>query len=742
MGVVKPAVVIHCEEGPDLFLPADKHDTIESVRLSVSRALGKPATDIGIFSEEGLEDDEFPVSACQEFTAAPVATMEICVVVPEGLPFSADSQDDELPGLKGVTVEIDGAAQGETDDTGRWSMVTRIGTRRVHLQHACFGSEGRRLEKLVALGQPNFWTVLADIRVYIFASAADADAEEDLLTSSSYSGHRDITVAGTERPSFGTVLVWICTSSEQIQGNMLSLAGVVSATGLGGKEISVNLGTGATEVGLVLGAEVEDGPLQRCSLASLRCEVNKLGFCWRPRDPSPLKDRAEEIGGCEYLRLLACPTVMGYLDPAVLVKRPNGSQLLLPAIEFSTVGKIKERMQEELSVPAKEMAIFQENSDGEMDDAAIVKAGMVLETKETAKVELRVVTGCCCEPFDGVSIAVDGQERGITDRFGKVGEFSLTEGEHSLKLEHMVFGQQGFAMKRISVTRGNSNVFTIVADTRFFIYTTDPDPEDLDAADVDMVPDPSCVWIAANTSHIPDDAVPLLGNVSYKTLKGEEMQAPLSSQELRASVLQFGISHAQEHCLMSSVGLQCARPGFAWEPKEPSVFAERLAEIGGCEFLRVLACPVALGWLKPAVTVQCATGQRWVVALSTCPTLEDLREHLTLRLGVVDSESLQLAREDGQLLTEETWTPSAMRLACAGPGESLAVAQELLSNIGFEEEAAKEEAEAATLAYLQRVEVANPEVEVGVGWPALAYLVETVVLPASDVVRQLVAECE
>jgi hypothetical protein len=434
MGVVKPVITIHYEDGPDILLPADEHETIESVRLSVARKLNKPAANIGIFGEDGLEDDEFEVRAGQELQAASVATLKIHVIVPEG-GASADGEDDPTPGLEGVTVELDGETQGVTDEFGEWSLTTRLGTRRIHLWHPCYGPKGREVKDVcVELGQPNLWAVLADIRVYIFASKADADAEQDLLAST----HSSSCDAGSdvEKSSFGTVLVWICSSTDQIQGDMLSIEGCVSGEGLGGEQISVNLGTGATEVNLVAGAELGDAPLQRCSLASLRCEVSKLGYVWRPRDPSPLKDRAEEIGGCEYLRLLACPTVMGYLDPAVLVKTPNEDDLWLPVIEYGTVGRVKERLEKEFSVPAKEMALFRAGV--ELEDSVVVTAGMVLTMKNVAPIELKVVTGCCCEPFDGVSVSVDGQDRGVTNKFGKVTDFSLTEGEHSLKLEHMV----------------------------------------------------------------------------------------------------------------------------------------------------------------------------------------------------------------------------------------------------------------------------------------------------------------
>ena len=42
---------------------------------------------------------------------------------------------------------------------------------------------------------------------------------------------------------------------------------------------------------------------------------------------------------------------------------------------------------------------------------------------------------------------------------------------------------------------------------RFFIYATDPEPEEEGELD------PSCVWLAALQVHVPEEAVPLRGAV-------------------------------------------------------------------------------------------------------------------------------------------------------------------------------------------------------------------------------------
>merc|ERR1719350_235231 len=81
-------------------------------------------------------------------------------------------------------------------------------------------------------------------------------------------------------------------------------------------------------------------------------------------------------------------------------------------------------------------------------------------------------------------------------------------------------------------------------------------------------------------------------------------------------------------CLLTTLQLTCKKRGFAWSPKDPSPLVERAAEIGGCEFLRILACPVSLGFLKPATSVICASGRRLMLAKDTYTSMAEVREKI------------------------------------------------------------------------------------------------------------------
>jgi hypothetical protein len=66
-----------------------------------------------------------------------------------------------------------------------------------------------------------------------------------------------------------------------------------------------------------------------CTVSSINVEIEAPdGFRYQAKDPSPLEERCQEFGGCEYQRLLACPQVVGMLIP-IPVPPPKPRQLSL-----------------------------------------------------------------------------------------------------------------------------------------------------------------------------------------------------------------------------------------------------------------------------------------------------------------------------------------------------------------------------------------------------------------------------
>merc|ERR1719420_2603323 len=94
-------------------------------------------------------------------------------------------------------------------------------------------------------------------------------------------------------------------------------------------------------------------------------------------------------------------------------------------------------------------------------------------------------------------------------------------------------------------------------------------------------------------------------------------------------------------CPLSSVSLnECVRTGFKWSPKDPSPFVERTAEIGGCEYMRVLNCPVVFGWLKPSVCVHGKDGKRFELPMDSYSEVSLIKDFLTDELGLDDASGI------------------------------------------------------------------------------------------------------
>merc|ERR1712039_1019426 len=121
--------------------------------------------------------------------------------------------------------------------------------------------------------------------------------------------------------------------------------------------------------------------------------------------------------------------------------------------------------------------------------------------------------------------------------------------------------------------------------------------------------------------------------------------------------------------------------------KDPSPLAERLEQIGGCEMMRLLECPSVLGFLKPAVTVQCASGERIVLPLDSYGNAQALRTQLAKELKVQDGggDTLTLTQVNGDplkpLMDRATgeFLDGPCTILCARPGELIATAKTALA---------------------------------------------------------------
>jgi len=666
LGLLKPGIFIFCDEIPagprePLHVAVDVGTTASDIIDVVLQELQASSSTVGLFMLDGHRfSGHIAVSKDMRLWARPLVPLKIRVLVPEG--------DSGPHGLPDAVVKVDGDACGSTDACGSVEVFVRLGSRTVFLEHVCFGSAGRSLGELNVTAAEKEHVVLADVRLYVSATKAD---DEPVSTSEA-------------------VLVWISSNKDHVQGVPVEVTGIVRFKDVHGNDMHKELQQGGmTEVDLVQGAKLQ-GEMGanchlRCDLASLQVEAHRIGYQWRPRDPSPLVERAAEIGGSEFLRLLACPCVLGYLDPIIEVHFCSGERepFPIPLGDVVTVGNVKDVLATALEVDEELLIV---HSCGRvLADADDISWGMEVEVDEAEHVNISVVTGCCGVALEGVLVYVDDVCCGTTDQDGQVISVVMTAGEHEVAFEHAAFGSSGRAVHMAHIDRGIDNDFMVVLNLNFTIYTSDPG-EDEAGSGVGLGIEPSMVWLATDSAQVADNVCAVQGRVSCDMTDGKKLTAVLGSSVVAPLALRVAVdpqahSLRRKKCLLGSLRLQCQRRGFRWSPKEPSPIAQRLEDIGGCEFLRVLACPVVMGLLKPAVLVQCANGQLLTMALEDYGDVQALRSYVAEELGAEEeADTMLLEAVEGTVLPDGKLVPgvNGMRFIAALSGETLADARDAL----------------------------------------------------------------
>lgn len=340
-------------------------------------------------------------------------------------------------------------------------------------------------------------------------------------------------------------------------------------------------------------------------------------------------------------------------------------------------------MADKLGVCGERLLILRDKTVMTNDDR--VQPFSELLAVEVALTTVRTLTGCCGEPLAGAEVFLDGAVAGVTDEQGAF-QWMVPRGPHELVVEHHAFGCQPQRPMVIQVEREQeTNEIIVPIHPRLFIYATDPDiDEDEMPPDENAEPlhDPSCVWVAANPDHIPDEALPVQGLATCRSAAaGHRLRVSLDPGRIVPFILPLGeLPPKPATCPLGALRLQCARQGFMWVPKDPPPLQARAEELGGCELPRLLDCPAALGFLKPSVIVQLPAGDERCLPLDRYCEVQALRAHLAEILGETDSAggSLKLVRAcDGNPVTGSYLTNSSV-LICACSGEGIADARQKL----------------------------------------------------------------
>merc|ERR1712232_527167 len=112
--------------------------------------------------------------------------------------------------------------------------------------------------------------------------------------------------------------------------------------------------------------------------------------------------------------------------------------------------------------------------------------------------------------------------------------------------------------------------------------------------------------VAADAELVPEEAMPVEGSLEWAsgdgrpaghiTLDGRSL-GPFEVCSVAPELCGGGVA---TQCLLGRLQIHAKPPdGFGYRPRECSPLAERVAELGGCELARLVACPVAVGYLRP-----------------------------------------------------------------------------------------------------------------------------------------------
>ena len=171
------------------------------------------------------------------------------------------------------------------------------------------------------------------------------------------------------------------------------------------------------------------------------------------------------------------------------------------------------------------------------------------------------------------------------------------------------------------------------------------DPDDF------VLPDPHCVLLAVNPAHVPDDSKAVRGGVTCKTGRGSVVKAVMGASGLTPVVFSLGaechFAVADRGCSLATMHVECAQKTFIGCGKELSAMFEQVSEIRGCEYLWILACPVTVGSLKPAITVQTAVGPLLTLSKDAFFDVGAVQEKVAEDIGIEFPDGLMLEPAEG-----------------------------------------------------------------------------------------------
>lgn len=240
--------------------------------------------------------------------------------------------------------------------------------------------------------------------------------------------------------------------------------------------------------------------------------------------------------------------------------------------------------------------------------------------------KLNLRTSCCNCGFEDVIVEVDNEEIGTTDSSGAL-QFPPLEARQQLLFELKGVPScllPGYTTEYIAqIRQPELAVMELKTMCHLWIYWLPPDnqeqppkqeddevyaddfecPDDSELVDSIMPGvQGSAVLVCANEAQIPYEAKPLKGMLHCPgAVSGGEIR--LDGQSMGPYAVCPASSAPRASCLLARARLSIEPPkGYSYQCKEPSPFATRCRQLGGCELQRLARSPVVVGFLQPITT--------------------------------------------------------------------------------------------------------------------------------------------
>lgn len=287
-----------------------------------------------------------------------------------------------------------------------------------------------------------------------------------------------------------------------------------------------------------------------CLLAGIEFHMKPpRGYTFTAKKPSPLAERNGEIGGCELHRIAQCPTVVGYF-----------TAILPPPVSIS------------------------------------------------------LCTSCCGRGFAGTQVKLHGGQQKAEATVAEDGQIKLrrrrdpTCKQLQFQVDNIPSCLLPGASRQITVDCEPFKPVDLGWDIPCYlwIYKTFPEEEDVadeeeDSEGAGEAPE-GMLWVATDVETVPEEAQCVRGQLRCR---GSQ---PASVALTGVSMGPFQLQrpppdeddHGPQRCLLANLELDVEPPeGFTFRARDPSPFADRVGELGGCEMQRITGCPVVCGYFEP-----------------------------------------------------------------------------------------------------------------------------------------------